>query len=132
MRASTSRSARQSHFTHNDDIGSPRAALVYKPTRRSQPLFLLRHVVQSVGREPVAGGQQPGAWPPEKDRTFEVGGKCSVLDGLLSLTAAVFNTEKTNARITDPLNPALQSLAGTERVNGFEFGAQGRITENWE
>ena len=29
----------------------------------------------------------------------------------------------------DPLNPGLQTLAGTERVNGFEFGAQGRITD---
>jgi catecholate siderophore receptor len=38
----------------------------------------------------------------------------------------------TNARISDPTNPTLQTLAGTERVNGFELGAQGRITENWE
>ena len=52
--------------------------------------------------------------------------------GSLALTAAAFNTVKTNARITDPLNPSLQSLAGTERVNGVEFGAQGHITENWE
>ena len=34
----------------------------------------------------------------------------------------------TNARITDPDNPGLQALAGTERVNGVEFGAQGHIT----
>ena len=51
---------------------------------------------------------------------------------MLALTAAMFDTEMTNARITDPLNPTLQTLAGTETVNGFEFGAQGRITDNWE
>jgi catecholate siderophore receptor len=48
------------------------------------------------------------------------------------LTAAIFDTEMTNARISDPLNPTLQTLAGTEHVNGFEFGAQGRLTEHWE
>jgi catecholate siderophore receptor len=63
---------------------------------------------------------------------LEVGGKINVLDGQLSLTSAAFNTVKTNARITDPLNPSLQTLAGTERINGIEFGAQGHITANWE
>ena len=38
----------------------------------------------------------------------------------------------TNARITDPLNPGLQTLAGKLHVNGVEFGAQGHITDNWE
>jgi catecholate siderophore receptor len=37
-----------------------------------------------------------------------------------------------NARISDPENPGLQQLAGQERVNGVELGAQGRLTENWE
>ena len=69
---------------------------------------------------------------PERDHTFEVGGKINVLDGQLALTGAAFNTVKTNARITDPLNPGLQTLAGTERINGVEFGAQGHITANWE
>ncbi len=69
---------------------------------------------------------------PERDHTYEVGGKINVLEGRLGLTAAAFNTVKTNARISDPLNPSLQSLAGTERMNGVEFGAQGHITENWE
>jgi catecholate siderophore receptor len=61
-----------------------------------------------------------------------VGAKAMVLDGLLGLTVAIFDTEMTNARITDPLNPGLQSLAGTEKVKGFELGAQGHITDNWE
>jgi len=43
-------------------------------------------------------------------------GKVQVLDNMLSLTAAVFDTEMTNARITDPLQPAVQALAGTEKV----------------
>ena len=48
------------------------------------------------------------------------------------MTAAAFNTVMTNARISDPDNPGLQELAGTERVNGIELNAQGHITANWE
>ena len=99
--------------------------------RKFEPLFFLRHLLQSVGRDPDLGGINQGLGP-ERDHTYEVGGKINILDGQLGLTAAAFNTVKTNARISDPLNPGLQSLAGTERMNGVEFGAQGHITENWE
>ncbi|HEX4293163.1 MAG TPA: TonB-dependent receptor [Rhizomicrobium sp.] len=121
----------QSHFSHVDDIVSPRAALVYKPTEDSSVYFSYGTSF-NPSAENLALAANNQALPPEKDRTFEIGGKVQVWDGLLSLTGAAFTTEKTNARITDPLAPALQTLAGTEKVNGFEFGAQGRITEHWE
>jgi catecholate siderophore receptor len=55
-----------------------------------------------------------------------------VLNGLLGLNVAAFDTKMTNARITDPVVPSLQTLAGTLHVKGVEFGAQGHITDNWE
>jgi len=120
-----------SHFRHTDNIFSPRAAIVYKPTENTSLYFSYGTSFNPSAENLslAAGNKDLG---PEKDRTFEIGGKAQVFDGLLSLTAAVFNTEMTNARISDPTNPGLQALAGTERVNGFELGAQGRITENWE
>jgi catecholate siderophore receptor len=72
------------------------------------------------------------ALPPEKDRTLEAGAKAQVLDNKLSLTAAVFSTEMTNARITDPTNPSLQALAGNLKVGGFELDAQGHLTDKLE
>jgi catecholate siderophore receptor len=120
-----------SHFARTDDVWSPRAALVYKPTPETS-VYISYGTSFNPSAENLALAANNQALPPEKDRTYEIGGKAQVWDGLLSLTAAVFNTEKTNARITDPLQPALQTLAGTEKVNGFEFGAQGRITEHWE
>ena len=119
------------HFAHTDDVWSPRAALVYKPTPETSVYFSYGTSF-NPSAENLALSASNQALPPEKDRTFELGGKAVVLDGLLSLTAAIFNTEMTNARITDPLNPALQTLSGTERVNGIEIGAQGRLTEHWE
>jgi len=120
-----------SHFSHVDNIFSPRAAIVYKPTENSS-LYFSYGTSFNPSAESLSLSASNKDLAPEKDRTFEIGGKAQVLDGMLSLTAAVFNTEMTNARISDPTNPALQTLAGTERVNGFELGAQGRITPNWE
>src|SRR6202012_3918945 len=121
----------QSHFTHKDNIGSPRAAVVYKPDENSSVYFSYGTSFNPSAETLTLAASNSGLGP-ERDHTYEFGGKTTVLDGQLALTAAAFNTVKTNARITDPLNPTLQSLAGTERVNGIEFGAQGHIAENWE
>jgi catecholate siderophore receptor len=121
----------QSHFTHKDNIGSPRAALVYKPTENSS-LYFSYGTSYNPSAETLSLSASNQGLGPERDKTYEFGGKTTLLDGQLALTAAAFNTVKTNARISDPLNPSLQSLAGTERVNGVEFGAHGHITENWE
>ena len=120
-----------SHFTHNDNIGSPRVALVYKPTDAASVYFSYGTSF-NPSAETLSLSVSNEGLGPERDHTYEVGGKVEVLDGLLALTAAAFNTVMTNARISDPDNPGLQELAGTERVNGIELGAQGHITENWE
>jgi catecholate siderophore receptor len=120
-----------SHFEHTDVIWSPRAALVFKPTPESSVYFSYGTSF-NPSAENLALSAANSALPPEKDRTYEVGAKMQVLDNMLSLTAAVFDTEMTNARITDPLQPALQALAGTEKVKGGEIGIQGYITRHWE
>ena len=118
------------HFSHTDDIVSPRAALVYKPTQDTSVYFSYGTSF-NPSAENLSLAASNKDLGPEKDRTFEIGGKAQILDGMLSLTAALFDTEMTNARITDPTNPSLQTLAGTEHVNGFEFDAQGHLTERW-
>jgi catecholate siderophore receptor len=119
------------HFTHNDNIGSPRLALIYKPSDTSSVYFSYGTSF-NPSAETLSLSASNHDLGPERDHTYEIGGKAQILDGLLALTAAAFNTTKTNARISDPLNPGLQELAGTERVNGIELGAQGHLTENWE
>ena len=119
------------HFTHNDNIGSPRVALVYKPAENASVYFSYGTSF-NPSAETLSLSTSNQGLGPERDHTFEAGGKVEVLDGMLALTAAAFNTVMDNARISDPDNPGLQELAGTERVNGIELGAQGHITENWE
>jgi catecholate siderophore receptor len=118
-------------FDHTDTIWSPRGALVIKPTQETSVYFSYGTSF-NPSAENLALSASNSALPPEKDRTYELGAKAQVLENTLSLTAAIFDTEMTNARITDPLQPALQALSGTERVKGGELGIQGHITRHWE
>ncbi len=73
-------------------------------------------------------GAQTANLDPERNKSYEAGAKYLAGEGgHLLLTAAVFRTDKTNSRITDPLT-GLQVLAGNQRVDGFEIGAQGNLT----
>ena len=49
------------------------------------------------------------------------------LDGELSTTAALFDTQMTNARISDSFNPTLQALAGNIEVKGLQLGVSGYL-----
>jgi len=69
---------------------------------------------------------------PEKNRNYELGTKWDFFGDDLSLTAALFRTEKTNARMTDPDNTTFQVLDGDVRVDGFEFTYSGKITSKWK
>ena len=68
--------------------------------------------------------------PPEQSRTFEVGTKWDLFARKLSLRAAAFRTDKTNARET--VNATTVVLSGSQRVSGVQIQANGYITSRWE
>jgi len=69
---------------------------------------------------------------PERSRTYEVGAKAELLEERLGVSAALFRTEKLNARVPndDPDGPP-QILAGKQRVQGLNVGVAGAITDRW-
>ncbi|MFJ1252757.1 TonB-dependent receptor [Cupriavidus sp. CuC1] len=67
---------------------------------------------------------------PEKNKSYEVGGKWDLMGGDLSLTSAAFQITKDNAR--SQIDATTYSLAGKIRVRGFRAGATGRITSKWQ
>lgn len=67
---------------------------------------------------------------PERAKSWELGTKWDLFGEQLSLTAAVFQTKKTNARATDPVTDTVQ-LVGNNRVRGFELGFSGNVTPQW-
>jgi len=66
---------------------------------------------------------------PEKSRNLELGVKWNVFGDRLSLSADVFDTEKTNARQLDA--DGSYANIGKTRVRGVELSASGNITDTW-
>jgi catecholate siderophore receptor len=77
-----------------------------------------------------AGNLLASDFEPEQTRNYELGTKWDVLNDRLSLTAAVFRTEKDNARVLVDTNT--YENVGTTRVEGVELSATGKITDKWQ
>jgi len=114
---------------HLDRLGSPRAALEFKPTG-DQTYYLFYGTSFDPSAEALSLSTKTADLGPEKAKTFEAGAKATV--GTVLLTGAVFQTEVDNAQTNDPENPDVTLLEGNQRVDGVELGATGRLTEHWE
>ncbi len=71
------------------------------------------------------------ALDPEKSRTYEVGAKWQGFGGRLLLNAAVFRTDKVNARTDGLVGEPAVVLAGKQRVDGVELGITGKLAPHW-
>jgi catecholate siderophore receptor len=67
---------------------------------------------------------------PERSRNVEGGAKWNAFGGRAALTAAVFQTVKTNARTRNANNEPFV-LDGRQRVNGVELSVAGQVTSRW-
>jgi catecholate siderophore receptor len=117
-------------FNRIDREWSYRGGLVVKPTPR-QSYYFSYGTSFNPSAEAIALAANNQNTPPEKNRIFEIGGKLELMNGGLSLQAALFRIEKTNARTTDLNDPTVQVLAGKQRSQGFEWGVAGRILPGW-
>jgi len=122
-------------FERTDDMLSWRGAVVVKPVEQGSIYFgagssFNPSVDGAVG---MALATNTVNLAPEKTFTMEVGTKWELFKERLLASAAVFRTEKTNAR-TVGLNPGdpVTVLAGEQIVQGVEVGLSGNITENWQ
>ena len=120
-----------SHFDHTDNLFSPRAAIVVRPTE-NQSYYFSYGTSFDPSAEALSLTAKTANLGPVKAKTYEVGGKIDWLDGRLSSTGALFHTEVDNAQTNDPDNPTVTVLNGNQRVRGAEFGLSGYVTEHWE
>ncbi|WP_233583336.1 TonB-dependent siderophore receptor [Corallococcus sp. CA053C] len=69
---------------------------------------------------------------PEKNQTFELGAKADLVAERLSVSGAVFQTDKKNARVAnpDPTGP-VTILDGAQRVKGFNASLAGTVLPRW-
>ena len=108
---------------------SVRSGLLYQPTEQ-QSYYFSYGTSFDPSLEQLTGTAGQQNLPPEKNRSYEVGGKWDLMQGNLSLNSALFQVEKTNAR--SQVSPGEYEIDGDVRVNGFAFNAAGRITRKWE
>jgi len=118
-------------FSSDDGLLSPRAGIIFKPI---EPVSL--YASYSLSYQPRAGAQLSSlnltneALDPEEFTNYEVGAKWDFLPGL-AFTAALYNLERTNVAIADPLDPTRSILIDGQRVKGIELGIAGNITQAW-
>ena len=118
-------------FESSDDLFSPRVGLIYKPT---DPLSI--YASYSKTYAPRSGAQMTSlnltneSLDPEEFENVELGMKWDARENL-SLTAAVFQLDRTNVVIPDPNDPTLSILVDGQRTEGVELGVSGQINEAW-
>ena len=120
----------------SNNLFSYRAAITYKPVEDGSI-----YLGYGTSFNPSVEGFTPSDSPtsatyfdsdPEENNTIELGTKWDLLDKKLLVSGALFRTEKTNARTVDPTDPTdVIGLNGEQRVQGFEVGFTGLITEKW-
>ncbi len=115
-----------------DERVSPRGGIIVKPI---ETLSVYASYAESF--LPQAGDQflilSPGdsGLEPEKFTNYELGLKWAPMNDML-VTAAVFRLDRTNTTAPDPDNSGLRVQTGESRVEGFEIGAAGKITDFWK
>ena len=124
-------------FENDSDYFSYQAGLVYKPIENGSIYASFATSANPVGVDQGDGAdalstssQQANDLSPEKARTFEVGTKWDLFNNRANLTAAIFRTEKQNTRIAIDANTTTN--AGESKVDGFEVGFNGKVTDKWE
>ncbi|SED41097.1 TonB-dependent siderophore receptor [Rhodobacter sp. 24-YEA-8] len=128
--------------SRKDNMLNYSAALVYKPAQNGSVYFAIGTSSNPSGECAGMAGGADGAGActltagsvnldPEKSKSYELGTKWELFDSRLLVSAALFRTEKKNARVTDPITGVGVALAGESRAQGIELGVAGQINDQW-
>jgi catecholate siderophore receptor len=110
---------------------SPRLGLVFKPVNEVSV-----YASYSIAFAPRAGDQMSSltasnkAFDPEKFTNLELGAKWDVLPNLAA-SAALYQLDRSNVAIANPLNITQTILVDGQRSKGVELGLNGQITRDW-
>jgi len=121
------------NLANNSSFFNYQAGIVYKPVE-------IGSIYVSYGTASTPPGTSNGDGSdnltaqvqnldPERSRAWELGTKWDLLDRRLSLTGAVFQIDKDNARVAVDANTTQN--VGKQQVRGFELGFAGSVTDKW-
>ena len=117
---------RSANNSYDQSRTSPATSLIYKPTPWLTSYLSYIEGLESGGRAPSTAINQYQTMAPMVSRQQEFGIKATV--GQLLLTSAIFEIEKAY-QFTDSNNIYRQS--GRQSHKGIEFGATGKVTDQW-
>jgi catecholate siderophore receptor len=122
-------------YEADNDFWSPKGSLIWEPTE-NQTYYFSYASSSTVPGQFVAQAPNPisGTQPnlePEENESFEIGGKISLLDQRLGVSASIFQINKDNATFTDPVTELVTATGEKQRVRGFEIGVSGYLTDAW-
>jgi catecholate siderophore receptor len=115
-----------------DKLVSPRLGVVFKAAPA-----LSFYTSYGVSHLPSSGDQftsltvTSATLEPERFTNQEAGAKWDVRPEL-AVTAAVYRLDRTNTSAPDPVNAGLTVQTGAQRTTGWELGATGSPTRNWQ
>jgi catecholate siderophore receptor len=110
---------------------SPRLGLVFKPMTA-----VSLYASYSLAYAPRAGDQLSSltasnkAFDPEEFKNLELGAKWDILPNLAA-SAALYQLDRSNVAIADPLDSTKSILVDGQRSKGLELGLSGKITPDW-
>lgn len=117
----------------NSHFWNYQAGLVFNPASNGSIYLAWSTSSNPVGETSGEGSEEVNVnnvdLQPERNRNIELGTKWSFFEERLGLEAAVFKTEKKNARVND-INGLPENIGETE-IQGFELGVNGQITPKW-
>ncbi|HWX03990.1 TonB-dependent siderophore receptor [Collimonas sp.] len=108
---------------------SVRLGSIWQPSA-AQSYYLSYGTSFNPSLEQLTGTTGQQNLDPEKNRSYELGGKWDMLNDKLSLNAAIFQIKKENAR--SQVSTGVYVLDGTVRVNGARAGAVGHLSKDWQ
>lgn len=138
LRTSNAAGALNAATRNGNAFVSPKISLILEPTKNQTFYMTYARSTSPTGQYAAngTGTEIPsGFLPPERSELYEVGAKINVIDGKLGLTGSIFRVNKEGSFDVDPVTGL--AVAGPldagegRRVNGFEVGASGNITEEW-
>lgn len=123
------RLAGQTNLSRTDNAWSPRAGLVWQPSKVQSYYVSWSRSFQPSG-ETSALAANNAELAPETTNNAEVGARYDWLDGKASTTVSVFRLQRNNMKIANATGTALIPI-GQQRTDGVELSGAAELGSGW-
>lgn len=117
-------------LARSDTELSPRAGLIWYPNSAST-YYASYSSAFLPSSEQLSLATNNAELGPENAKNYELGARWDLLPKL-TLSAAVFRTDRNDVKVNDPVLAGVLVMTGQQRTEGVELSLQGEVARNWE